>query len=126
MVLTTKLSRILLIFFFFQAEDGIRDKLVTGVQTCALPISRRDPVQPPARRAAGRARDHAAIAHEVAIVSDGKDVAHEALGGAHAGARVEDEVAVPIFRVHGYGVPAAARADLAEGAASQLAGTGIG
>src|SRR5256714_11549312 len=24
--------------FFFQAEDGIRDKLVTGVQTCALPI----------------------------------------------------------------------------------------
>src|SRR2546425_5459194 len=28
-----------LFFFFFQAEDGIRDKLVTGVQTCALPIS---------------------------------------------------------------------------------------
>src|SRR5205823_11430320 len=26
-------------YFFFQAEDGIRDKLVTGVQTCALPIS---------------------------------------------------------------------------------------
>src|SRR2546425_7923180 len=29
------------IFFFFQAEDGIRDKLVTGVQTCALPICGR-------------------------------------------------------------------------------------
>src|SRR5258708_30963065 len=28
------------VFFFFQAEDGIRDDLVTGVQTCALPISR--------------------------------------------------------------------------------------
>src|SRR3989441_5246845 len=27
-----------LLIFFFQAEDGIRDKLVTGVQTCALPI----------------------------------------------------------------------------------------
>src|SRR5438445_9431863 len=27
-------------FFFFQAEDGIRDIGVTGVQTCALPISR--------------------------------------------------------------------------------------
>src|SRR5207249_6280860 len=27
-------------FFFFQAEDGIRDRNVTGVQTCALPISR--------------------------------------------------------------------------------------
>src|SRR6266545_4399542 len=34
------LSRIVL-FFFFQAEDGIRDKLVTGVQTCALPILAR-------------------------------------------------------------------------------------
>src|SRR2546430_10472487 len=27
-------------FFFFQAEDGIRDLTVTGVQTCALPILR--------------------------------------------------------------------------------------
>src|SRR2546421_3666135 len=26
------------LFFFFQAEDGIRDLIVTGVQTCALPI----------------------------------------------------------------------------------------
>src|SRR2546425_2423626 len=32
------------IVFFFQAEDGIRDKLVTGVQTCALPICQRGPV----------------------------------------------------------------------------------
>src|SRR6267378_6731465 len=30
-------------FFFFQAEDGIRDLYVTGVQTCALPISFTDP-----------------------------------------------------------------------------------
>src|SRR3989441_1627420 len=29
--------------FFFQAEDGIRDKLVTGVQTCALPILQGPP-----------------------------------------------------------------------------------
>src|SRR6266704_2361401 len=29
------------VFFFFQAEDGIRDRNVTGVQTCALPISRK-------------------------------------------------------------------------------------
>src|SRR5690606_41173759 len=29
----------LIVFFFFQAEDGIRDFHVTGVQTCALPIS---------------------------------------------------------------------------------------
>src|SRR2546429_7366672 len=32
-------SRRLVWFFFFQAEDGIRDVAVTGVQTCALPIS---------------------------------------------------------------------------------------
>src|SRR5689334_23402345 len=30
-------------FFFFQAEDGIRDGTVTGVQTCALPISASGP-----------------------------------------------------------------------------------
>src|SRR5688500_19500634 len=33
------LSGRILHFFFFQAEDGIRDYKVTGVQTCALPIS---------------------------------------------------------------------------------------
>src|SRR5260221_3825181 len=41
-------------FFFFQAEDGIRDHCVTGVQTCALPIcttasereSPRQPIEP--------------------------------------------------------------------------------
>src|SRR2546425_9956709 len=39
------------IVFFFQAEDGIRDKLVTGVQTCALPISPAGISKlPPARR----------------------------------------------------------------------------
>src|SRR6266436_9338619 len=32
------------LFFFFQAEDGIRDVAVTGVQTCALPICRHDRV----------------------------------------------------------------------------------
>src|SRR5260370_10478597 len=33
-------------FFFFQAEDGIRDSSVTGVQTCALPISESSWPQP--------------------------------------------------------------------------------
>src|SRR6266404_8431197 len=44
-------------FFFFQAEDGIRDKLVTGVQTCALPISpspSSSPGQPSASTVAPR------------------------------------------------------------------------
>src|SRR5690606_40345811 len=34
-------------FFFFQAEDGIRDFHVTGVQTCALPISIEGPLTTP-------------------------------------------------------------------------------
>src|SRR2546428_11538149 len=33
--------RVRILFFFFQAEDGIRYLIVTGVQTCALPISIR-------------------------------------------------------------------------------------
>src|SRR6478672_12978821 len=33
-------------FFFFQAEDGIRDLIVTGVQTCALPIFSRAATRP--------------------------------------------------------------------------------
>src|SRR2546427_12827346 len=41
------------LFFFFQAEDGIRDLTVTGVQTCALPISSSG-------RRARDARDHGA------------------------------------------------------------------
>src|SRR2546429_4323030 len=37
--LTLRISSSYGFFFFFQAEDGIRDVAVTGVQTCALPIS---------------------------------------------------------------------------------------
>src|SRR2546430_9540426 len=35
----------MLFFFFFQAEDGIRDLTVTGVQTCALPIYKAQTVK---------------------------------------------------------------------------------
>src|SRR3989454_1512444 len=37
--ISAKLLVLCCFFFFFQAEDGIRDYKVTGVQTCALPIS---------------------------------------------------------------------------------------
>src|SRR5689334_24416543 len=64
------LSILLFIIFFFQAEDGIRDGTVTGVQTCALPIwmwltpeTRRRQPHPAACRIAaaesGRAPDRA-------------------------------------------------------------------
>src|SRR2546422_11117902 len=33
------MDAVIVVFFFFQAEDGIRDVAVTGVQTCALPIA---------------------------------------------------------------------------------------
>src|SRR3989449_7668685 len=50
---------LLFFLFFFQAEDGIRDVAVTGVQTCALPISsgrtaRERP--PPSTASRGRSR----------------------------------------------------------------------
>src|SRR3989440_7765416 len=54
-----------LAFFFFQAEDGIRDLIVTGVQTCALPIFERGQ----------RARDAAAPARKVLVeVRDATEV----------------------------------------------------
>src|SRR2546425_6129671 len=47
-------------FFFFQAEDGIRDKLVTGVQTCALPICADPDGRPAGCRSRAPARRPAA------------------------------------------------------------------
>src|SRR5206468_9303313 len=41
-------------FFFFQAEDGIRDLIVTGVQTCALPIYAHPRARCPEGHAHGR------------------------------------------------------------------------
>src|SRR2546430_4421204 len=43
-------------FFFFQAEDGIRDLTVTGVQTCALPISLSRPEGPAVPRSFRQSR----------------------------------------------------------------------
>src|SRR2546425_6211938 len=55
-------------FFFFQAEDGIRDKLVTGVQTCALPISLEIP-----EMADDLARARAAVERSSAEVARARD-----------------------------------------------------
>src|SRR5471032_1471769 len=61
------LAPLLLYFFFFLAEDGIRDRDVTGVQTCALPIcclrvsvAAPPPARPRARRAGSAAATAAA------------------------------------------------------------------
>src|SRR2546430_12511209 len=43
--LVQRVARAQSLYFFFQAEDGIRDLTVTGVQTCALPICRAAPAR---------------------------------------------------------------------------------
>src|SRR6266542_1548065 len=48
--LSYSLYTLIPLFFFFQAEDGIRDATVTGVQTCALPICAGRPARPGRRR----------------------------------------------------------------------------
>src|SRR5699024_11460259 len=42
-----RMNSVSVLCFFFQAEDGIRDRNVTGVQTCALPISSFDDARTP-------------------------------------------------------------------------------
>src|SRR2546429_6959206 len=59
-----------LVCFFFQAEDGIRDVAVTGVQTCALPILQ-----------GGTVADHAMLLEEGRHLG----VAHGAVGGGSSG-----------------------------------------
>src|SRR2546427_3050052 len=44
-------------FFFFQAEDGIRDLTVTGVQTCALPISAKPASHAPREKTSVKSRE---------------------------------------------------------------------
>src|SRR3712207_8181412 len=46
--------QVMILFFFFQAEDGIRDIGVTGVQTCALPICRWPAPLPSPRKTSRR------------------------------------------------------------------------
>src|SRR2546421_3176962 len=52
---------VLVSFFFFQAEDGIRDLIVTGVQTCALPISAAVSKRQPAVHSAAQHLRRAAL-----------------------------------------------------------------
>src|SRR2546422_5906366 len=75
-------------FFFFQAEDGIRDVAVTGVQTCALPISRDE---------LGLAdRDD----EDVGLPGDGLDVAGARV--AHRDGGVADRKSTRLNSSHGY------------------------
>src|SRR5699024_11969018 len=60
------------IFFFFQAEDGIRDRNVTGVQTCALPIFRgREQVPGGRGRVIGAVHENTVVAGRPAALRRG-------------------------------------------------------
>src|SRR6478609_10094018 len=78
--------------FFFQAEDGIRDKLVTGVQTCALPIYLQAGQLDP-----GLARRIQECEQEARGDGREEEVGRLRAGAAAAGRRwlVDDEVEVP-------------------------------
>src|SRR5712672_2109357 len=92
-------------FFFFQAEDGIRDKLVTGVQTCALPISVTGRLNPDGvelafanlQRFVALARalavDHLAIIATAAV--------REASDGRAFAAEIEERCGVPVRIIDG-------------------------
>src|SRR5256885_691430 len=68
--------------FFFQAEDGIRDYKVTGVQTCALPIFVGDVIRaveppPPPPSAVGPALTGGALADSIAAIEKSPDFAEQ-------------------------------------------------
>src|SRR5688572_31497534 len=69
------------LFFFFQAEDGIRDLTVTGVQTCALPILRGE--------------QHRAVQHAVeAEIVDVRAIAERELEIGRASCRERVQISV--------------------------------
>src|SRR5439155_15082608 len=67
------------LFFFFQAEDGIRDGHVTGVQTCALPISGVQHVRIRQDHVAFFANGFSRVGGRVTIVSKNAETIFEAL-----------------------------------------------
>src|SRR5688572_23748833 len=68
-------AEMLYFFFFFQAEDGIRDLTVTGVQTCALPISGTLRARRDGRRADRAQAGGDAPARQVPVGGDGRRAA---------------------------------------------------
>src|SRR2546425_5333527 len=87
---------VLFCFFFFQAEDGIRDKLVTGVQTCALPIYVFTPVE----------RPKAGIAETVAVDAAAGRVVVTGIKTAQAGALDVEEASIVVSGGRGLKEPA--------------------
>src|SRR2546429_4322855 len=66
-------------FFFFQAEDGIRDVAVTGVQTCALPISSEAELGAVVGEAVNPEAHSHVVEEDVTRLEDGFVQAHDAV-----------------------------------------------
>src|SRR5258708_15638355 len=121
--------------FFFQAEDGIRDDLVTGVQTCALPICCA-PWKRPARRPGGEGRVcgrprtlGAPMRYVVGIDIGGTNIVAGTV--AEDGSELVGLVSEPTFPEHGPDAVLAriaklARASMAAARGKEIAGVGIG
>src|SRR5207249_11929643 len=73
-------SLVVFVFFFFQAEDGIRDRNVTGVQTCALPISMMDAyaLGQPCRRSLSIGVHHC-VQEQICVLQRGSEAVRVAL-----------------------------------------------
>src|SRR5690625_7542706 len=80
------------VFFFFQAEDGIRDGHVTGVQTCALPILRAAILAGAALEIGGKAEGGNGLALALETLADGRAwKKFEAICEAQGGMRIPPE-----------------------------------
>src|SRR6266705_4019052 len=89
----------MIFILFFQAEDGIRDRTVTGVQTCALPICRC------AAAADGEVGLAAAAAHRPDLIL--MDIQLPILDGYEATRRLKADAAlrvIPVIAVTSYGL----------------------
>src|SRR5258708_30533037 len=105
--------------FFFQAEDGIRDDLVTGVQTCALPISTLKDAN--GNALSGRVVTWASSAAAVATVDSSGVVTGVAVGGAMISATSEGQSGAALVSVAAVPAPVAAVA-----ASPATASAGVG
>src|SRR5262249_41644956 len=103
-----------LVFFFFQAEDGIRDWSVTGVQTCALPISHTPGVRAHAHDGPALARHHA-VEHRPRAVDHAPEIELDLLFPLRALLLDEEPVEGPAHVVDEHVHSPPARLDLAHG-----------
>src|SRR5207249_9273959 len=81
---------------FFQAEDGIRDRNVTGVQTCALPILARDGRRGEREVHRVRAREGGGQRQVVALDAVARDVVHAEVDGRVAEGTREERAHVDV------------------------------